>query len=79
MGSAQTVLAKEKKQSPAIQCEQDGVLKPCADSTTVSGKTGKPVGFKAQTDETTDKPVKKKKNKKSASKKKTKRSKAAEE
>ena len=79
LGSAQTALAKEKKQSPAVQCEQDGTLGPCPDSPPVSAKTGKPVSFKAQTDEAADKPVKKKKSKKSASKKKAKRSKPAEE
>ena len=79
LGSAQTALAKEKKQSPAVQCEQDGTLGPCPDSPPVSAKTGKPVSFKAQTDEAVDKPVKKKKGKKAGGKKKTKRSKPAEE
>jgi hypothetical protein len=55
------------------------VLKPCPDSKPLSGKTGKPVSFKAQTDDVmTDKPVKKKKGKKSGSKK-SKRAKAVEE
>ena len=77
LGLTQPALAK--KQAPELQCEQDGVLKPCPDSKPLSGKTGKPVSFKAQTDEAmTDKPVKKKKGKKSGSKK-SKRAKAAEE
>ena len=77
LGLTQPALAK--KQAPALQCEQDGVLKPCPDSKPLSGKTGKPVSFKAQTDESvTDKPVKKKKAKKTGSKK-SKRAKAAEE
>ena len=79
LGLAHTASAKEKKQSPAVQCDQDGTLSPCPDSSTVSAKTGKPVGFKAQTNETVDKPVKKKKSKKSASKKKAKRSKPAQD
>ena len=77
LGLTQPALAK--KQAPALQCEQDGVLKPCPDSKPLSGKTGKPVSFRAQTDDVmTDKPVKKKKGKKSGSKK-SKRAKAAEE
>ena len=77
LGLTQPALAK--KQAPALQCEQGGVLKPCPDSKPLSGKTGKPVSFKAQTDEAmTDKPVKKKKGKKSGGKK-AKRAKAAEE
>ena len=77
LGLTQPALAK--KQAPALQCEQDGVLKPCPDSKPLSGKTGKPVSFKAQTDDVmTDKPVKKKKGKKSGSKK-SKRAKAVEE
>jgi len=77
LGLTQPALAK--KQAPTLQCEQDGVLKPCPDSTPVSGKTGKPVSFKAQSDEAlADKPVKKKKGKKSGGKK-AKRAKAAEE
>ena len=76
LGLTQPALAK--KQAPALQCEQDGVLKPCPDSKPLSGKTGKPVSFKAQTDEAmTDKPVKKKKGKSGS--KKSKRAKAAEE
>ena len=77
LGLTQPALAKN--QAPSLQCEQDGVLKPCPDSKPPSGKTGKPVSFKAQTDESvTDKPVKKKKAKKTGSKK-SKRAKAAEE
>ena len=75
LGLAQPALAKEKKQAPALQCEQDGVLSPCPDSKPVSGKNGKPVSFKSQSDEA---PSKKKKAKKSDGKK-AKRSKAAEE
>jgi len=78
LGLAHTASAKEKKQAAAVQCEQDGALGPCPGSQPVSAKTGKPVSFKAQTDEAgADKPVKKKK--KSVSKKKSKRSKADEE
>jgi len=79
LGLAQPALAKEKKQAPTLQCEQDGVLSPCPDSKPVSGKNGKPVSFKSQSDEAVaDKPSKKKKAKKSGGKK-AKRSKAAEE
>ena len=82
LGLAQPALAEDKKQAPSLQCEQEGVLGPCPGSTTVSGKTGKtgkPVSFKAQSDEAaTDKPVKKKKGKKTGGKK-AKRNKTAEE
>ena len=79
LGLAHTASAKEKKQAPALQCEQNGVLGPCPDSRPVSAKTGKPVSFKAQSDEpVADKPVKKKKGKKGGSKK-AKRSKTTEE
>jgi len=79
LGLAQPSLAKDKKQAATLQCEQEGVLGPCPGSTTVSGKTGKPVSFKAQSDEAVaDKPVKKKKGKKTGGKK-AKRNKTAEE
>ncbi|MSQ64948.1 MAG: hypothetical protein EXR37_01125 [Limnohabitans sp.] len=75
---ANTAFAKEKKQSAALQCEQDGVLSPCPDSKALSGKTAKANTFKAQADELTDKPQKKKKGKKTGGKK-SKRTKPAEE
>ena len=65
LGLTQPALAKEKKQTPALQCEQDGVLKPCpSDSNNVTEKASKPKAFKAQADNGKDKPKKKKKAKK---------------
>jgi len=67
LGLALPALAKEKKQVPALQCEQDGVLKPCpSDSNNLADKASKPKAFKAQADNGTDKPKKKKKAKKKA-------------
>ena len=67
LGLTQPALAKEKKQTPALQCEQDGVLKPCpSDSNNLTEKASKPKSFKAQADNGTDKPKKKKKAKKKA-------------
>ena len=67
LGLTQPALAKEKKQTPALQCEQDGVLKPCpSDSNNVTEKASKPKAFKAQADNVADKPKKKKKAKKKA-------------
>jgi hypothetical protein len=67
LGLTQPALSKEKKQTPALQCEQDGVLKPCpSDSNNATEKASKPKAFKAQADNGTDKPKKKKKAKKKA-------------
>ena len=64
LGLTQQALAKEKKQTPALQCEQDGVLKPCpSDSNNVSDKASKPKSFKALADNGVDAPAKKKKKK----------------
>ena len=65
LGLTQAALAK--KQTPALQCEQDGVFKPCpSDSSNVTEKASKPKAFKAQADNGMDKPKKKKKAKKKA-------------
>jgi len=67
LGLTQPALAKEKNQTPALQCEQDGVLKPCpSESNNATEKASKPKAFKAQADNGTDKPKKKKKAKKKA-------------
>jgi hypothetical protein len=67
LGLAQPALAKEKKQPPALQCEQEGVLKPCpSDSNNMTEKASKPKAFRAHADNGTDKPKKKKKAKKKA-------------
>ena len=67
LGLTQPALAKEKNQTPALQCEQDGVLKPCpSDSNNATEKVSKPKAFKAQADNGTDKPKKKKRAKKKA-------------
>ena len=65
LGLTQQALAK--KQTPALQCEQDGVLKPCpSDSNNATEKASKPKAFKAQADNGMDKPKKKKRAKKKA-------------
>jgi hypothetical protein len=70
LGLAQPALAKEKKQPPALQCEQEGVLKPCpSDSNNVTEKASKPKSFKAQSDNGTETQTQKKKKKKKAKKK----------
>ena len=62
LGLTQAALAK--KQTPALQCEQDGVLKPCpSDSNNLTEKASKPKSFKAQADNGMDAPAKKKKKK----------------
>jgi hypothetical protein len=67
LGLAQPALSKEKKQTSPLQCEQDGVLKPCpSDSNNATEKASKPKAFKAQADNGTDKSKKKKKAKKKA-------------
>ena len=67
LGLTQPALAKEKNQTPALQCEQDGVLKPCpSDSNNATEKASKPKAFKAQADNGMDKPKKKKRAKKKA-------------
>ncbi len=78
LGWPQLSVAKDKKQAP-VQCENNGSLSACPDSSASGGKPGQSASFKAQSDDTIEAPVKKKKSKKSEGKKKTKRSKAAEE
>jgi Na+-translocating ferredoxin:NAD+ oxidoreductase RNF subunit RnfB len=72
LGLALPALAKEKKQVPALQCEQDGALKPCpSDSNNLAEKASKPKAFKAQADNGTDSQTQKKKKKKAKKKAKS--------
>jgi len=74
----QLSMAKEKKQTQ-VQCDINGTMTACPDSSSSAAKSNQSASFKAQPEDTNEAPVKKKKSKKSDGKKKPKRSKAAEE
>jgi hypothetical protein len=78
LGWPQLSLAKAKKQEP-VQCEVNGTMAACPDSSSTTPKSSQPASFKAQSEDSIEAPVKKKKSKKSDGKKKNKRNKAAEE
>jgi hypothetical protein len=63
-------MAKENKQTAALQCEQNGVLNPCpGDDTANMEKLAKDKSFKAQAEDGTTQTEKKQKRKKKKSSK----------
>lgn len=65
-------MAKEKKPSAPVQCEQNGEFKPCpGDNTAAMDKPSQAKSFKAQADDGTTVTEKKQKRKKKKSSKKS--------
>jgi len=72
LGICAPVMAKENKQTAALQCEQNGVLNPCpGDDTANMEKPAKDKSFKAQAEDGTTQTEKKQKRKKKKSSKKS--------
>jgi len=72
LGICTPAIAKEKKQTAAIQCEQSGELNPCpGDNTADMDKPAKDKSFKAQADDGSTQTEKKQKRKKKKSPKKS--------
>lgn len=72
LGIYAPAMAKENKQTGALQCEQNGELNPCpGDNTANMEKPAEDKSFKAQADDGTSQTEKKQKRKKKKSSKKS--------